>query len=110
MRNSVALLPATSCLFNARSIQLHRLKEVWDTNTVYVMRNIETDKIVFACSSGDLGTRFAVGTRHNVHHDQRMANLGYFEVINVLEVVNGEIEKKVNDEHISAKAPVWVFK
>ena len=110
LHNSTALLPATQCLFNARAIELNRLKEIWVSNTVYVMQEISTEKLVFACSCGDLGNAFAVGTMHQVHHDQRLSNLGHFKVMNVVDVKDGKVIKQVNNFYPSNGAPVWVFK
>lgn len=108
--NSVALLPSTQVLFNARAVDLPRLKEIWDSNTVYVIQEMYTEKIVYACSCGDLGSEFAVGTTHQVHHDQRLNNLGHFKVMNVVDVKDGKVIKQANNFYPRNGAPVWVFK
>jgi hypothetical protein len=111
-RDSVALLPATQCLFNARTINLGRLNEVWNTNCVYVLRNCDTEKLVFAASCGRLwnSAKFAVGTQHSVHHDQTQAFRGVFRIENIIDIKDGEIVKAENDVGVASKAPLWVFK
>lgn len=109
--NSVALLPATQCLFKARTINLGRLNEVWDKNCVYVLRNCDTEKLVFAASCGRLwNPKFTVGSQHSVHHDQTQAFYGVFRIENIVDLENGEIVKQENDIGVAGKAPVWVFK
>lgn len=108
-RNGVALLPATSCLFNANKIPLSRLNEVWYKNTVYVGRN-DQDKVVFFVSSGRLSNKFKVGTNHRIQHDQTGASYGYYEIVNIIDVENGQVINKENHLYLSSKAPVWVFK
>jgi hypothetical protein len=109
--NSVALLPATQCLFNARAINLGRLNEVWNSNCVYVIRNCDTEKLVFASSSGRLwDPKFVVGSQHFVHHDQTGASRGVFRIENIIDMQSGEIVKAENNVGVAEKAPLWVFK
>jgi hypothetical protein len=108
--NSLVLMPCTDCLFNARAINLGRLNEVWNKSTVYIARSRMTDKVVFFVSSGDLGDKYKVGTTHRVHHDQTHADRGHYEIINVVNMLNGEVDSTANTEYLANKAPVWVFK
>lgn len=110
--NSVSLLPATQVLFKARTISLARLKEIWDSNTVYVLRNADTEKLVFAASCGRLWdtAKFAIGMQHPVHHDQTHAFRGVFRIENIVDVKDGLVVSADNDVGLNVKAPVWVFK
>jgi hypothetical protein len=112
MRNgdSWALLPATQSLWEKAKVKLSDCGTIWDKNTVYIcMRNSDAKKIVFLSSSGTL-RGVSVGDTHSGHHDQRMSNLGRFEVLNIVDLKNGEVVKKANDEYLDVKAPLYVFK
>jgi hypothetical protein len=110
-RNSLALLPATMSLFRTRAIHLNKCAQYWDKNVIYVMRNTSTDKVVFFSSAGRfLAPKYAVGTIHQVHHDQTHADQGRFEVLNIIDLVNGEVVSSENTQYLTSKAPIWVFK
>lgn len=111
MRNSVPLLPATQHHFTTRTVKLKQISEAWGKSTVYVLREVSTEKLVYACSSGNLGPKFAVGTSHHVRHDQRGSNLGYFEVKNIVDIdATGRITSDATNFFPRNGAPVWVFK
>jgi|SRR5476651_2106967 len=110
-RNASALLPSTQCLFNNRAIMIPRVGEYWDEVAVYVAKNVRTEKVVFFSSCGRFGgDKWNVGTIHEIMHDQTHADLGNFQIINIIEVNNGVITKAENDQYVDKKAPLWVFK
>lgn len=83
LNRSWAILPATMTLWGKRTITVPECAQVWDNGTVLVCTN-EQGRICFIHgAAGDYGVK--IGERHLCHHDQTLANKGYYTIVNILQ-------------------------
>jgi hypothetical protein len=79
MRNSWAILPATQCLFNKAKVTIDEIAECDHTGTIVVCLKPNGQ---FHFISGASGNYSKIGAKRNVHHDQSLARMGTWEVVN----------------------------
>lgn len=113
LRNSWALLPAARVLFNKNKVTVDEVTQFdsWHDGSILVTKN--KGRTVFLHSSGEW-SKSDIGKVKSGHHDQSFADLGEFEVENVIHWTrnkDGEVKiKSVNDKGLKEKAPLYVFK
>ena len=104
-RGSSALLPTRSKM-NPRHPET---AQFYDQGQVaYVMRHVDSGALRLFTSFGDLGSAWAMGTVHLVHHDQTLRSAGWFEVVGKRDFRTGEddVVGEVPDKALAH----WVFK
>ena len=67
----------------------------------YIMRKTGEPSVMVATSFGDLGTAFAVGSVHEVHHDQTCRSRGRLMIIGVRNFATGESTGTVYDRKLT---------
>ncbi len=110
-RNSWAILPSTMVLWNKRKITVAECSQVWNDGTVLVCENEKGRTCFIHGASGDYGVK--IGDRRLCHHDQTLANKGFYKIVNILhwKKVDGKVVIEAQlpyDEN--TKASLAVFK
>jgi hypothetical protein len=104
MQNLAALLPTGTKMNPARPDSA----EYFDAGqTAIVVRNLDSGTLRVFTTFGQVGNAWAIGTRHEVKHDQTGRYLGEFQVIGTVEfagirITQGEVPNR--------SLPHWVFK
>lgn len=74
--------------------------------TAYVVQRLGTSAFVVLTSFGDLGPEWAIGTLHDIRHDQTLRLLGTYKVCGVVNFKDRSGEGNVPGRSL----PHWVFK
>lgn len=110
---SWAILPATMELWGKRKIAIEECASVWPDGTILVCEN-EAGRTCFISSAGwTTSYDDQIGTSHRCHHDQTMADKGYYTIRNVVKyrlVGQGVELDSVLPYDRSTKASLAVFK
>jgi hypothetical protein len=101
-RNSAALLP-TGTKMNPMD---PKDATYYDEGQVAYVVESEDGKFKVLTSFGSLGSDWAVGRCHEIHHDQTFRNFGFFTVTGIRNYKTSEVTGEVP----SKKLPHWVFK
>jgi hypothetical protein len=72
----------------------------------YVMKHLASGALRLFTSFGDLGSDWAIGTVHEVHHDQTLRSAGEFQVIGKTDFGSHTATGQVPDKKLAH----WVFK
>lgn len=79
-----------------------------DGQVAYVVEDVENPKKKRILTSyNGVMPRFAVGTVHDIRHDQKMYLLGTFRVVAIVDFRNGD---SMGPVPYGRKLPHWVFK
>lgn len=99
-----ALLPT-----NTRMDMLVPTKATYYRNDLvaYIVEDIENPKKKRVLTSSSLMEAWAVGTVHDIRHDQRGYRLGTFRVVAIVDFRNGD---SMGPVPYGRQLPHWVFK
>jgi len=108
-KNSWAILSA-SCLFSSTKVTLEQVMKEWEKGTILVCEK-PNGSVGFI--AGSQGHYCDIGTRHKCHHDQTLANLGMWEVKNIInyETIDGLLNSTATiPVALTQKGTIAVFK
>jgi hypothetical protein len=105
LKNSAALLPTGTRM----DMLIPTAATYYDKDQVaYIVENIDdTKKKRVLTSFGSLMESWAVGTVHDIHHDQDRYLLGTYRVVAIVNFTNGD---SMGPVPYGRKLPHWVFK
>lgn len=102
---STALLPTSTNINPSKPIGAEYFQS---GQTLLIIQ--DGDKVRCATSFGQ-PTGWAVGTKHECHHDQAGYRLGYFEVIGLVDCQGDTADEWIAIGEVpNRKIPHWVFK
>lgn len=81
-KDSWAILPATMTLLNKRKTTIDECATVWGTGAVLVCTNEQGRTCFIAGAQGSYGVK--PGDRILCHHDQTLANKGWYTINNIV--------------------------
>lgn len=111
-----AILPATVALYGKKVVDIKTAASEWasDTSatTILVCHKNENgrDRMLFLASSGDCRSQYKVGQSSETFHDQTGASKGVYTILNIVVFQGGEPIYKANEQGMTGKASVAVFK
>jgi hypothetical protein len=111
-----AILPATVALYGKKVVDITTAASEWASDkyptTILVCHKSENgrDRTLFLASSGDCRTQYKVGQSSETFHDQTRASKGIYTILNIVVFQGGEVIYKANDQGMTGKASVAVFK
>ena len=111
-----AILPATVALYGKKVVDITTAASEWATakspTTILVCHKSENgrDRMLFLSSSGDCRSQYKVGQSSETYHDQTGASKGIYTILNIVVFQGGEIIYKANEQGMTGKASVAVFK
>lgn len=102
-RNSWAILPAAQVLFGKNKVDLNDIATQWSEGSVVVCVK-ENGQFHFI--AGASGSYSEIGKCHDVHHDQTLARIGNWLVVNEIRYkkVDGELELEFAVPPVYAKS------
>ena len=107
------ILPATMALYGKRVVDIITAASTWDECTILVCEKDENGRkrLAFVSSASPAESYNSyVGKTFHAGHDQTQADKGFYKVVNVVHVKDGQIVGKVNDIGVNSKASLAVFK
>lgn len=114
--NGWAILPAAKCLFDVNKVTLEQIAGEWKKGAIVVCRK-DNGKLHFIAGAG--GSLYApIGSEREVFHDQTLARIGRWTVVNQIEYSTDDKGKTtfkyavdpMDGENMIAKAGLHVFK
>lgn len=107
------ILPATMALYGKRVVDIITAASTWDESTILVCEKEENGRkrLAFVSSASPAESYNSyVGKTYHAGHDQTQSDKGYYKVVNVVHIKDGQIVSKVNDIGVNQKASLAVFK
>ena len=104
LQNSASLLPTGT---NMDMLIPTAATYYRNDQVAYIVEDIDSPKKKRVLTSFSVMESWAVGTVHDIHHDQKLYRLGTYRVVAIVNFKNGD---SMGPVPYGRKLPHWVFK